>query len=404
MRLFRYSIITAIISTTFFSSNALAAAFELYEMGTPIVGTADVGQAAVAEDASTTYFNPAGMVQLQNSQFLLGTQILLPYMNFKKNSFNTFSGDNGGNAGTLTPGIGMYYVYSYNNCLKFGVSLTTPYGGSLTYDDGWVGRYNVQNVFFYTFNLNPSVAFRVNNWLDVGVGLVAEYINLQQTVAIPLTDLVDGQINVKVHNLSGGYNFGAMATPTPTTKIGLAYRSQVVHTMHGNLTFLRLSDTPAVTTGLTTPQNLILSLSQGINQFNLLAELGWANWASMQNTILHVSRYALTTPLDWRNTYRVGLGGQYHVTPGLTLQTGVSYDSSPTNASHRLPVLPMDRQWRFGAGAMYDLMHAVTLGLSYEYINFGKADINSTSRIGVLAGDYSRNWANVVQISLNVAT
>lgn len=404
MRLFRLSVLSTFIATAVFSQTALAAAYQLYEVGAPIIGTAEVGQAAVAQDASIAYYNPAGMALLDRSQFLLGSQVLLPYFNFSRGDNTTISGDNGGSAGSLVPGMGLFYVYSYNPCLKFGLSLTTPYGGSLTYNDGWLGRYNVQNVLFYTFNLNPSAAWKVNNWLDLGAGVAVEYINLQQTTALPtpVRD-VDGQINLKVGNTSAGFNVGAMLTPYPTTKIGVAYRSQITHVMHGNITFLRIATTPSVRTSMIDPQYVMASLDQAMtNKFNLLAEVGWQNWSVMQNTTLRVAGLALTTPLKWKDTYRVGLGGQYHVTPALMLQAGASYDSSPTTASRRLPVLPMDKQIRVGIGSTYALQQAVTLGISYEYINFGKAPINNVSSTGVIQGSYWRNWGNIVQISLNV--
>lgn len=104
----------------------------------------------------------------------------------------------------------------------------------------------------------------------------------------------------------------------------------------------------------------------------------------------------------WNNTYRFGLGGQYKFNPCLLLQSGVSYDSSPTSTSKRVPELPYDRQIRVGLGLVYTVMKNATVGLSYEYINFGNADINNVTRLGTFAGSYSNNYANVLQASINV--
>lgn len=103
-----------IFASLLLSNTVFAGGFQLYELGTPIMGTAAVGQAAVANDASTSYFNPAGMTQLPSSQFLLGSVILLPDTQFSVGSSNTIHGDNGGDAGILTPGVGSYYVYSFS--------------------------------------------------------------------------------------------------------------------------------------------------------------------------------------------------------------------------------------------------------------------------------------------------
>lgn len=391
------------VAATVFSNASFAAAFQLYELGTPIIGTAGVGQAAVAEDASTAYFNPAGMTLLDGTQFMLGSQMLITYANFSKDTATTISGNNGNNAGALIPGMSVYYSYSYSPQLKFGISMTSPYGGALSYNDGWVGRYNVQGVQFYTINLNPSVAYRFNNWLSVGAGAAIEYINLQQTVALPIIPEVDGQAKVRVSDFAPGFNAGVMLTPYTSTKIGVAYRSQIVHNMHGDTTFLRIALTPHTSTKLVMASNIILSASQDVSdQITLLGELGWADWSSMRDSILTVDNFSANTPQDWKNTYRFGLGGQYKFNPCLLFQLGVSYDTSPTTRSKRLPELPMDKQIRAGVGVMYKIIRPVTLSASYEYINFGKANIDNVSTDGVLSGSYSRNYANTLQIGLNV--
>src|SRR5579872_1795258 len=101
MKNFRSSLLISSIASLMFSNTGFAAAFQFYELGTPIIGTAGVGQAAVATDASTSYFNPAGMSQLSNSQFMLGSQALLSYNHFAANNQTTIVGNNGGNAGGM---------------------------------------------------------------------------------------------------------------------------------------------------------------------------------------------------------------------------------------------------------------------------------------------------------------
>lgn len=393
------------LSFLFITSSLYAASFQLYEMGTPIVGTAAVGQAVLANNASISYFNPAGMAQLPSTQFMLGSQVLLPYNYFSKSPSTTISGDSGGgNAGTLTPGVDLYYVYCLSQKLKLGISLTSPYGGWLNYTNGWVGRFIVQQVQFYTLDLSPVIAYQINNWLAIGGGVTIEYINLYETLALPILPLVDGQITIKTSNTNSGLNVGVLLAPTDSTSVGIVYRSIITHNLRGKATFLRIPATPSVSTKMIMPQNLILSFAQQIsNQFTLLAELGWANWSTMQDTILKVANFTAVTPDNWHDTYRVGLAGQFHVNPCLLLQAGASYDSSPTSASRRLPDLPIDRQIRLGAGLIFNLRQMLQLAFSYEYINLGNASINNFSSNGSLVGSYPRNYVNVFQTSINIA-
>jgi len=407
MKHFRLSRLTLTLAALSFSSFSHAAAFQFYELGTPVVGTAGVGQAVIASDASTAYFNPAGMNELKGTQFMLGTQLFLPFTNFSPNSSTTISGNNGSNAGVLAPTIGGYVVHPIGRDLEFGVSLTTPYAGALNYNTHWVGRYDIQELTLITLNLNPALSYKVNPWLSIGGGIAIEYAYLNETVAVPISQVppVDGQIMPKLNSTAAGFNLGVMLTPSDAAKIGNAYRSKIEHHLHGDLDFLNLPNTPTAQTKLVMPANIIASISYQLsNNFNLLGELGWANWSAMQNSILTVDGYSVDTPENWRNTYRLGLGGQYHLTPVFLVQAGASYDSSPTTSSKRLPVLPMDRQVRLGVGMEYGFFQVVKLGLSYEYINLGNASINNVTSNGTLAGSYSRNYTNVFQASINVAT
>lgn len=404
MKRLRLSLLFSLLCFSTYSTNATAAAFQLYELGTPIIGTAGVGQ-AVTNDASSAYFNPASMTLLPDTQFMLGSQMLLPYFNFSKDDSTTIHGNNGGNAGSLIPGMSLYYAYSLAPNIKLGVSVTSPFGGEMTYEDRWVGRFYVQQVTFYTINLNPSIAWQINDWAAIGAGVSAEYLNLQETVAlpIPVITLIEGQAKVSLANIAPGFNIGLLFTPYKSTQIGIAYRSQIVHHLSGSTTISGFSANPSTTTKLVNPSELIISARQGIgSRFKLLAEAGWANWSTMRDAILTVDGYSATIPQNWGNTFRVGLGGQFQATCNLLLQLGASFDSSPTVSSKRLPDLPMDKQLRIGGGLIYRIIQPVALGVSYEYINFGRASINNTSSNGVISGYYSRNYADVLQISLNV--
>jgi long-chain fatty acid transport protein len=336
---------------------------------------------------------------------MLGSQMLLPIITFAAdNRVNTFSGDNGGNAGYLVPGLAIYDVISCTPKLKLGISLTSPYGGLLNYNDGWVGRYYVQNLELLTLNLNPALAYKIGDHFSVGAGVSLEYGNLHQTNGIPLPRVTDGQINVKVHSEAPGFNAGILFTPNELSNIGIAYRSQITHHFHGIANFLRINTEPSVSTELIMPQNIISSIKFHVNpKLSVLGEAGWSNWSTLNNPTVTIDGFSLVSHIAWHDTFRVGLGWQYQLSPLMLWQAGVSYDSSPTNSRNRLPDLPMDRQIRAGTGLILSIYKIVQLAFSYEFIDFGKAPIESITRIGTLAGYYNRNYANVLQVSVNLA-
>src|ERR1051325_9912380 len=68
----------------FAAAEARAAGFALHEQGASGLGNAYAGAAAVAEDATTVWWNPAGMARLApGKHFSLGTAYIVPSTNFE---------------------------------------------------------------------------------------------------------------------------------------------------------------------------------------------------------------------------------------------------------------------------------------------------------------------------------
>jgi long-chain fatty acid transport protein len=402
MKLYSRHLIVSIIFSCLCSNDLFASGFQIFEMGTGIIGTAAVGQATTF-DASTSYFNSAAMTKLRDSQAQLASQLFITQIKFRPNRYNTFSGSSGRNAGGILSGMSFFGVFDYNEDIKFGLSVTSPFGGLVAYNDGWVGRYFNQGADLLTLDLNPSVAYKIHDCLSVGVGLFVEYATLENTSAVPILSPGDGQADVNAHSYAPGANLGLLWTPVCGTNIGIAYRSRVNHHLKGNLSFLRLDLIPAVSVIIKTPQSVISSFSQEIApDFTLLGEVAWVNWKVFKNTDVQIAGITLPTPKNWKNTYRLGIGGHYLVCENWIAKGGVSYDSSPCNERERLPNLPVDKQWRIGTGLLYKTCENVELGLDYEYISFGKASIFNATRLGTLSGHYVRNRGQVFAIHMNI--
>ena len=124
---------------------ASAAGFWLYEMGTPDLGTASAGRAALAADAATVFGNPAAdqarpLAAAGRHAAGRGQRSL------RCDSGTTVPGGNGGNASGIVPGGSLYYAQSVTPDFKLGFWSGSYLGGSLKYEDGWSGRfYNTES-------------------------------------------------------------------------------------------------------------------------------------------------------------------------------------------------------------------------------------------------------------------
>ena len=89
------------------TSQAYSSGFALIEQGASGQGVAYAGAAAVGEDASTVFFNPAAMTRLSGQQIVVAGHIVAPKFDFTNNGSTTFAGTplTGSNAAVVTPAL-----------------------------------------------------------------------------------------------------------------------------------------------------------------------------------------------------------------------------------------------------------------------------------------------------------
>ena len=82
-KIFNPRLVPALMAIAF-SGSASAAGFQLLEQNASGLGNAYAGSAAVADNASTIYFNPAGMTQLQDREVSMGGTLVKTSFDFRR--------------------------------------------------------------------------------------------------------------------------------------------------------------------------------------------------------------------------------------------------------------------------------------------------------------------------------
>jgi long-chain fatty acid transport protein len=423
-------VIASALYVTLLASSAQAVGLYIYEVGTPDLGTAAAGRAALAQDASTVMGNPAGMTRLERSQLTGTLYTIIPSVQFDRSSGTTTSGGNGFNAGAPIPSLsvvsipfpagGLFYVHSLSKDLKLGVGVASGYGGGSNYGKEWVGRYYVQKSQLLSATLNPGIAYRVNDWLSVGAGFSVNYTLLSQTVAVNniAERLPDGRLKFKADDWAFGGNAGILVELRAGTRFGIAYRSQVDTSYTDRIRFTNLGpglrralERGGVVGGETTldqtnPQTVMASWYHAVtDRFALLGNFGWQNWE--QYSDLGISVDAETTERNiqanqrFHDTWHQAIGVQYRLAPAWLLSTGFSHDSAPVSHLHRTPTAPFDENFRYGVGLQYDWSERMTVGAAYEFLDLGDAEIANLQRpAGTLQGDYSSNHVHFIALNM----
>ena len=275
------------IALIFFSIPSLFAqggALGIYEVGAPDNGSSYAGATARADDASTVYTNPAGMTRIDHNEFIFAGQGIYSDIRFavdpeRSRTLPPGNADGGGQAGGFVPAIGTYIVLGTNEKFKMGFAVNGLFGGAADYGDLWVGRTLVTEVELVAFNIQPAVAYKVNEWLSLGLGFNIVYTQFDLAFrAGPAFDAAWARIR-KAQDWNFALSPGILIEPNEKTRIGFKYRSPVTPKLNGSF------EVPA---GQRLNFDVQMGMADGFNvalyhevsdKWALLADSGWSNWS-----------------------------------------------------------------------------------------------------------------------------
>jgi long-chain fatty acid transport protein len=410
----KYTQLMTALSLGLFSSYGAAAGFQLLEQNVSGLGNAYAGTAAVAENASTIFFNPAGMTQLKDREFSVGVAAIGPSFKFSDNgsSAGAFTAaGNGGDAGSWAAVPNAYMSWALNKDLYVGVGLSAPFGLKTEYSSPWIGSAQSNSFSVETMNLNPSIAYRVNDALSVGGGVSyqhidAKYKRLAATGAVPGVPAVVTTTALVTATLKGdawGWNVGGLFTVSPVTKVGVSYRSTVSHDTTGDIAVtgavspaFNASQSSGAKASLKLPDTAIVSASHQLDdKWQLLGDVSWTGWSSIPKLdLVRVSgTVAQTLDTDFRDTWRVSVGGNYQYRQDMKLKFGLAFDQSPVKGeATRMVSLPDNDRTVVSGGVQWALSGGSTLDLGLAYLRIADATINNDQRTtarGLVKGNYA---------------
>jgi long-chain fatty acid transport protein len=395
---------------------AQASGFGLREGSADWMANAFAGETAKAYDASTSFTNPAGMVRLNQNEIDGALNYIGPSARFSGQNFVgpgiATPGTQGGNVAQPAATGAVFGVWSYAPSIKFGLSVTSPFGQRVSNPKDFVGRYQSLVSSITDINVTLSAALKINEHLSIGGGPVIDYFHsrLTQALNIGINPLVgDPVADLHGDDTSLGFNLGAMYQFNDATRIGLDYRSRIQHDITGaqyvSVPPLLSAVSPRTAAALgflnskaftkvTLPDSVSLGFYHQIDpRWAVMADLQWTHWSLFKNVTITPSNGAPSTilPEDWRNTWFGSVGTSYRVLDKLTLQGGVAYDESPVTDSNRTTRIPDYSRFMIGVGATYAVLRNVNLQAAYLHLFSGDAKIDNAASAtsGRIVGKYS---------------
>lgn len=303
MKLKHLSLSVMVMGATFglMSTQAVASGYQFGSQSVSGQGTAHAN-GAEANDPSTIFANPAGLSRLEGTQFSGGATLVVPHSEYTDNGSTravlipgaTAQPAGGSNGGSFAPKAvaapNFYLSHKVNDKINLGLGIFVPYGAKLDYGFDWAGRYALKSVNLQSFNINPSMSFKLDDRHSFGFGISAQYMNAsldqmadattgvnarifqtayQQALAGGASQAValaqargavgaaavngDGLAHVEGDDWGFGWNIGYMFQLNENTRFGLAYRSSIKQSLSGSSTWTFNNVTNNAIPGL--PQN-----------------------------------------------------------------------------------------------------------------------------------------------------
>lgn len=353
------------------AQTASAAGFQLTEQSSLGAGRAYAGAGIVGDDLSAVHYNPAGMTLLPGTQMQAGSVWIEVNAEYDGKDG---SSENGRYKGQAIPA--GYITHQLTDDVWLGLGLTVPFGMGTDYGKGWEGNERGYTSTILTFDINPNVAWKVNDFLSVGGGISLQYAkaklgasmgSLPASMGIPPDRSNVGYGKINADSWDWGWNIGAMFSPTEKVRLGLSYRSSITHDAEGDFTFAAgpAGDLLGLSSGtfdskatVKTPDTIMFTTTwEATDNLRLSTLIRWAKWSNFKTlTIKNDANNRLLNSKDydndWEDTWLFSVGADYKLNDAWTVRGGVAYEKDPVgDNSKRMAVIPdTDRLWlSFGA-------------------------------------------------------
>jgi long-chain fatty acid transport protein len=366
---------------------AQAGAFGLREQSTTAQGMSFAGAASGSGNVSSMYWNPATMT----FQFGLQAEAHIAAVIPRSEISPTFTlpaglstlGDSG-DLGLDAVVPSSYVSYQINDRLWIGLATGAPYGLATKPDYIWAGQLYARTTSVFSLEAQPTIAYKVNDWLSVGAGVRAQYLKVRYFSAIGPSPLFPSPFAPSA-GLEGdswgiGYSLGATLTPAAGTTIGIGFRSAVQQDLEGEFQYAGVP----IKSRVVLPESVSVGISQQVTDaLSLHGTVEWTNWSrlgsprvynGLTGTLLAASP---TLPLEYNDGWFFSVGGEYNINPAWTVRAGVGYEVSPIDVENRNPRLPdSDRVW-LSLGATYNWSDQLSFDVAYSHLfTVGNTDID----------------------------
>ena len=400
---------------------AYAGAFQFWQQSGESVGDYAAGAAASADDATTSYYNPAGLTRIKHQDMALSGIANITNSRFKGNATTTTINNFTNNSGTVQGGDIRYiptllYAAPISNNWGFGFSVTTPFISRIDYNRYAFTRYALIKSKMDVTDISPALAYKTFGNISIGAGVDYQYLDYSYDQIDTNNTIANDSISSNhIDSWAWGWNAGLLWEALPTTRVGLAYRSKVVHEASGgsDLNGPLTNNVGRVTHAkarIVLPPSVTLSAYHELTpKIILMGTINYTQWAVLKNLILtNIAAASGTSQIvvqrNFKNSWRFAIGPKYKMTEKLTLRGGLGFDQAATKEKYRSVSLVDSNRYIVAFGVGYRFTKTIGVDLGYSHVFMQRTRINRANIYGaenVMFDGNMDNSSDIIGFQLN---
>lgn len=308
----------------------LASGFAIYTQGAKELGMMNSTKANTL-GAASNFHNPALLPEIEGSQIELGTIVLVPLREYT----SSLTGQSTDTENTYHFPSTLFGVQHINEDISIGIGIYTPFGLSSVWPETWEGRYITTSSELFTININPNIAYRISDSVNLAVGVDVLYgdAELQQHLNLSSFGMQDGQQKFSGDGLGYGFNFGVYYKLNSQISFGASYRSKTTLDLDGKAKFVFSEDTQMIfssifpnTSGnvdVDLPPQFDFGLAYRVTP-NFLIEVGgkWEGWSTYKELDFNFDKpingkTSITQLKNWEDAWGVNIGIKFDINQTL---------------------------------------------------------------------------------------
>lgn len=372
--------------------------------------------AAVVNDATAVFFNPAALTVVKNTQLIgLGSYAVF-HTRFTGQATQSLSGFSQTGSASTTSNYylpSLYLAQPLTDKINFGLAIiSNSFDRSI--EDHSILRYDQSGNKVQSVDLVPALGFKFNDFFSLGFNFNLSHadILLKPVTGIPALNIPDSQSSNDAKDTSFGADLGFLLKPGKKTTLGFNYRSAVTYHLKGH----------SILTGATrllsdhyqfkfwTPARSVLSVNQIINsKFGLIATAQYIQWSifkeiAIKGLATQIGNQTLIVdaraPYGLHNSWLFTAGANYRLNPKWIIRAAGTFNQSPGNPTIQITT---GNSIIAGGSMGYELTKSMIIDASYAHAFMANQSININTARHLIQGMNKGSRDSVsVKLTLNL--